>query len=572
MKVLLFVFVLFSYPFAANRYVDFFAGNDNNSGLDINHPWKHCPGDSLFDVNGEYIHEVNDTIFFKGGVHYKSGSIKLRYSNIAYVGSRTWGSGKPIINGGNFNDYRRYGFKSTKSAVSDVMIDNFAFTRQGGAVGIDSVNKECGQNVVTGYSGFGILINSLNSNITIKNCRFYELGWWQTFGGASLNNILGYGIAIEGGTQSLLIDSCEFEKVGNTAIGIYGRSNGITQNIEISNCNIHSYIRWGIDIAFSSSNSTMRDIRIHGNILHDFTAYDYNGKGHGHWIDTCTGKNGAPHTDMITLRRAGGIGNIIGGDTTTSWRVYNNEFYTNDTVGGGTALIFITFALPGELWIYNNVVKGCLQSYGFISSNGPDGGVIAGPRSPKHRLLIANNTTYQRIFLFSIGGRYLTDSSQVEIYNNIWAGARYSDWSLGAYIADSLSLPYYDKIDYNLWYTGRGDSLLWWLKIPSADYYRFNRIKDLGFESHGIFAKPGWVDTSYGLGMKSSFNDLHLVKTSPARNKGKNLSNYFTHDKDGNPRPLIGAWDIGAYQYNQNSDTVKVPTPTGPPTRIRQKL
>ena len=45
-------------------------------------------------------------------------------------------------------------------------------------------------------------------------------------------------------------------------------------------------------------------------------------------------------------------------------------------------------------------------------------------------------------------------------------------------------------------------------------------------------------------------NNLHLLATALAlRAMGTNLSSYFTVDKDGNPRPASGAWDIGPYVY-----------------------
>ena len=42
--------------------------------------------------------------------------------------------------------------------------------------------------------------------------------------------------------------------------------------------------------------------------------------------------------------------------------------------------------------------------------------------------------------------------------------------------------------------------------------------------------------------------DLRPLSSSVATiGKGKNLSAYFTTDKDGNARPSSGAWDVGAY-------------------------
>jgi hypothetical protein len=43
--------------------------------------------------------------------------------------------------------------------------------------------------------------------------------------------------------------------------------------------------------------------------------------------------------------------------------------------------------------------------------------------------------------------------------------------------------------------------------------------------------------------------DLHLLATSPARNKGINLGAPYNVDMDGNIAPASGAWDVGAYQF-----------------------
>jgi len=195
------------------------------------------------------------------------------------------------------------------------------------------------------------------------------------------------------------------------------------------------------------------------------------------------------------------------------------------------------------------VVKNDLQSYGWIATSGPAGFPVSGPVATRHHLLVANNTCYQKAGLISIGGGYLTDAAEWEMYNNINFGFGKSDWGFSYAIKDSASLPNAGKINNNLWYTGRSDSLTGWIYSPKSGYWGFNALKSLGFDLNSIFAKPQFTDTSFGLGINSSANDVHLQATSPARGAGKNLSNYFNTDKDGNPRPATGAWDIGAYEY-----------------------
>ena len=45
-------------------------------------------------------------------------------------------------------------------------------------------------------------------------------------------------------------------------------------------------------------------------------------------------------------------------------------------------------------------------------------------------------------------------------------------------------------------------------------------------------------------------NNLHLLATAASLiQRGTNLLSYFAYDRDGNPRPASGAWDIGPYVY-----------------------
>jgi hypothetical protein len=43
------------------------------------------------------------------------------------------------------------------------------------------------------------------------------------------------------------------------------------------------------------------------------------------------------------------------------------------------------------------------------------------------------------------------------------------------------------------------------------------------------------------------------------RNKGVNLSNYFSRDHTGNARPVSGNWDIGAMQFVASENRVVLP-------------
>lgn len=83
----------------------------------------------------------------------------------------------------------------------------------------------------------------------------------------------------------------------------------------------------------------------------------------------------------------------------------------------------------------------------------------------------------------------------------------------------------------------------------------------LGLDTFGFHA-------SRGLGIDPLFtsyrgNDFHLQSSSPDRDTGISLANYFTLDKDKVLRPQGSAWAIGAYEYIPGGDTTPPATPTG---------
>lgn len=72
-----------------------------------------------------------------------------------------------------------------------------------------------------------------------------------------------------------------------------------------------------------------------------------------------------------------------------------------------------------------------------------------------------------------------------------------------------------------------------------------------GINENGISKNPNWnID-----------NEFRLNSESPCIDKGTNLSTYFTTDREGVIRPQGTAWDIGAYEFS-NQSPILDPTPT----------
>ncbi len=100
---------------AATYYIDFAEGDNTADGLSPRTAWKHSPGDrNATDNPKDAKLEPDDTIIFKGGVHYY-GSLELDVSGadgkpITLDGNTagTFGEGKAILDGGKLiTDWKR---------------------------------------------------------------------------------------------------------------------------------------------------------------------------------------------------------------------------------------------------------------------------------------------------------------------------------------------------------------------------------------------------------------------------------------------------------------------------------
>ena len=530
-------------------YIDYDNGEDSNDGISTATPWKHSPGDTNATGNASATSLVaSSTVIFKGGVQY-IGTITLNWSGssgnpILYDGNSAgnWGTGKAIIGG----DYSTtYGFYMP-TGKSYLNFNNLEFYKIGGLA--DYTGYDCSANPLPSKPGYGFyLIDS--SYITISNSYFHELGYWQNaspvnFAGSGMG---GYGVYVFG-TDHLVVNNNEFtkmEKPIRVSPGQYGSVKTAT-NVQISNNNIHNYIRWMIELSTGMDNTTLQDISIYGNILHDFTEYDGS-----NW----TGCGVAPHTDGIIM----GVSNYVGrtyGSPTHPIRVYNNLFYQNATSGGGTAMIFLT-GMGGTLYIYNNVFMNALHGDGNIYAQ--DGVTVSsGDTLPDYHFY--NNTFYDSdysIFLRNIAGaNYALNLGTIRIKNNIF----YHSGASAAYpveIYDDYSTP--TELDYNLYYTDRVDqAVLDWRSNVLRSQSVSGMRSSYGWETHGIQTNPTFTNISYGLGLNSSQNNLQIQSSSLAKDAGVSLASYFTTDYVGTSRPQGSAWDMGAYEYLVSSPTYTI--------------
>jgi hypothetical protein len=105
----------------------------------------------------------------------------------------------------------------------------------------------------------------------------------------------------------------------------------------------------------------------------------------------------------------------------------------------------------------------------------------------------------------------------------------------------------------------------------AGSYSRTYVVNNIQYPSNsGITADSGVIVSNNYAGNAISFasyvqyggagNDLHLTSSDSALiGQARDMSTYFTTDKDGNQRPS-GAWDIAAYQFLSGGGSLSPPT------------
>jgi len=524
------VFVISSTGWASTYYVDFAKGSDSNNGKATSTPFKHAPGDDNATSNAlSTTLAAGDKVIFKGGVEY-FGTINLKWSGdsdnsrIIYNGNSagTWGTGRAIIDNQNSEVYT-VGFYAP-SSVNYITIKNFEFRDIGGYATLPAPNG-CASPVSTGKPGIGISIFRGGSYINIEDSYFHEIGEWHNQDPFTSNVVAGYGgtgIGLQN-VDHVVIDNAEFTKM-SIGIGIKANGGNTISDIEVQNSDFHNYLRWGIDVAPRGNFATIKNISIHNNKIHDYAEYDA-----VNWL----GCGEKPHTDGIFVRNPY-MQNITWGDI----NIYNNEFYNLTTSGGGTAAVYLSYGPNAN--IYNNTFVNTLHGRTIFINGVPTIGSTMPQVVGIYNNSFYNNHVSVALKQFSLG------ATKVYIKNNIFYHTAVAYSTVDVYVEDVDSAP--AELDYNQYYTFSPYVVRW------TAWNNFTQVRtDWGWETHGQYSDPKYVDISYGLGAHSNKNNLRLKADSPAIGAGADLSGLgisaLNFDKDGTPRPKGSAWDIGAYEY-----------------------
>ena len=290
---------------------------------------------------------------------------------------------------------------------------------------------------------------------------------------------------------------------------------------EISYCYIHgpsSSQLWyvsGIDYWASPGGTSYTNKKIHHNkvmnVYHDGIKSDGNVSIYNNIV---LNVEGSGHSDSI-LVQSGGYAKIYNNYVSSA----DQQIYL-DQLAGSVA----------HIYIYNNILNNA-QGHGIIIST--QGGDLDDVR-------IYNNTIYATGSYCIWKDNESGDLTNVHIVNNIFyssGGGYYCLWvnsPVGSIV----------ELDYNIYGTNLGNApdITDW---GGTKYTLAELVSNTSFGDHSTYADPVFNDAPSDLTLSAS--------DTIARDRGQDLSAYFTTDKDGNTRS--GTWDIGAYEYSEETPT-----------------
>jgi hypothetical protein len=493
--------------------------------------------------------QPGDIVRFKGGVPYLlagvsgNGGINVSQSGmnglpITYDGNSdgSWGTGKALITD-NYGTNNRIAFYYAFGTGSNTVIRNFDIGKIGGAASLPS---DTNATVAANYGG-GIVAEVGFQNVTIADCYLHELGYFTNKAPISNASLVGHGIRAAGAlsgqayeTHNLLITNCELTKVRNP---IQIQCLKDVQNVEIVGCYLHDYMEWAMDIAYVS------DVAYFDNVsVHDCRFVDYD-----KWYSAeyWTGQDAAPHQNGIYWRCD--IVKLLS-TSPTNINFYNNLFRASGSWSGGTTAVYLDG--DNQANIYNNVfdnvqpANAAIQLQLFSATN----------KTTRIGARVFNNTFYTTRIAVSAGSAppYYTDwplSNWLYVTNNIFvnplqnAGYQFIHlFNMDNFNAAATNALRFDYNSYETYNTTAPNLIA--LVQPGYSSLSFQTAQQFGWNTHGFTNRATFVDVSSG--------DYHLVAGSPQIGAGVNLSGLnlpgLNRDKDGNPRPLVGSWSLGAYE------------------------
>jgi hypothetical protein len=234
---------------------------------------------------------------------------------------------------------------------------------------------------------------------------------------------------------------------------------------------------------------------------------------------------------------------------------------------------------PGNVNFYNNVVRGVRRStYGSGSVQHSD----VFQSSVSSNIRVYNNTIIDPgESVFYEDSQSAGTVSNLYIYNNLIVrtfapnGGAQRIFDMNPENGGLNTTAYVDIVIANNTVIDHVSPGTFFCRVSGAgSYTRVYVVNNLQYPSDMSISTDGGVTVSNNYaGNAAQFvsytqyggtnNDLHLTGSDTvARDRGRDMSTYFSIDKDGNQRPS-GAWDIGAYQFSGSTSN-----PPSPPTAL----
>jgi parallel beta-helix repeat protein len=593
------LFLLTEVLFSNKYYIDFEKGDDNNSGLEPNNAWKHCPFDK--NAKGKALStkiKGGDILLFKGGVIYY-GSIEIdgrfvygEEGNPVILKGDGWGEGKAIIDGseliegewkrcsspseckGNPNWEKIYyiklpkKYKFTQGFLQDDAFlyysqepnpdDPFFYDRIDRFRVIPKEDKDIKQTA-----------NSIRDPgyFTQKETNFWDgayLVLWRQPNITTIKKILKYEPETNtiyhediGGEQFLYKDRNSYYSIINHPY-IIDRHGEFALDEETNTLYLfseddpktHKYkviVRHtGIKV------DGVKNIIIEGFIVQNFVM----------GIRVYRSGDGMPVPEKFLVRN-NEVKNLKGDD----W--YSIQIYGKDGVVENNKVINswrgVGILAGGvNITVRKNLVKRCTrQGIWFMGAKNSiiTENIVEGCKgthangisvySKSENIIVSNNSVFDSNIPFT-----MEDSKDLKIYNNVFDGEEKVIYPIAGWFGMKGTV----YILNNTIIGSENDALL--VKGECKVIFK-NNITD-GIlsnceRSHNIYTtgKAKGLNLSEGeiveTDLKKIFvdpgkKDYHLKEGSPAIDSGIDLSEFFQIDRDGVKRP-VNKWDIGAYEY-----------------------
>ena len=220
-------------------------------------------------------------------------------------------------------------------------------------------------NGLPGNYAAGVVADVGFQNVTIADCYFHEIGYWQNFKPCGNQTLGGHGIRTGGAnggqtmeTDGLTITNCEFTTIRQPIQDNCFKS---VVNVNIVDCYIHEYTEWCMDLAYQTG-SYMDNVSVHDCQFVDWDKY----YSEQYW----SGYDYAPHQNGIYFR-----GDVAWCYPSTNINFYNNTYRSSGGWSGGTSAQYVEG--PLQCNIYNNVFDNVhpanaaivLQQYNGVATN-----------------------------------------------------------------------------------------------------------------------------------------------------------------------------------------------------------